>query len=83
MQVEQFQNALKSLSTVLYMMTGELSYDDSFYGDDDDKRPPVLFAAQIIFISFTLLLTIVLTNLLIALTVSDVKVRMINLRFSV
>lgn len=57
---------LKSIT----MMSGELEFEDIFYGDYAVKFP---VTAHIIFLSFVLLVTVILTNLMVGLAVSDIQ----------
>lgn len=64
---------------VLIMMTGEYEYESIFYGDADaaDKNlpPRVPVTAQLMFVVFVFMATIVLLNLLIGLAVQDPDVQ--------
>lgn len=62
------------------MMSGELEFEDIFYGDDEeskteDKDPQVKYpvTSHILVFSFVLLVTIILTNLMVGLAVSDIQ----------
>lgn len=52
------------------MMSGELEFEDIFYGDVPVKYP---VTAHIMFLSFVLLVTVILTNLMVGLAVSDIQ----------
>lgn len=70
------------LMKTIVMMAGELDFEDTFYKNestveyseknDDIIKYPV--TAHIMFIAFVLLVTIILTNLLVGLAVSDIQV---------
>uniref|UniRef100_A0A336MEW4 CSON014455 protein n=1 Tax=Culicoides sonorensis TaxID=179676 RepID=A0A336MEW4_CULSO len=67
------------LKTVI-MMSGELEFEDIFYGDDEQKKdedddPQVKYpvTSHIVFFTFVLLITIILTNLMVGLAVSDIQ----------
>lgn len=51
-------------------MSGELEFEDIFYGDTVVQFP---VTAHIIFLSFVLLVTVILTNLMVGLAVSDIQ----------
>ncbi len=57
------------LKTVI-MMAGELEFNDIFY-DDEEIQYPV--TAHIMFFAFVILVTVILTNLLVGLAVSDIQ----------
>lgn len=52
------------------MMAGELEFEDIFYDKTTIKYP---FTTHIMFLAFILLVTIILTNLLVGLAVSDIQ----------
>lgn len=52
------------------MMSGELEFEDIFYGDVKVKYP---VTSHFIFLSFVLLVTVILTNLMVGLAVSDIQ----------
>ncbi|OXA51020.1 Transient receptor potential channel pyrexia [Folsomia candida] len=79
-QSKSFSSWPLALSKVLIMMTGELNYDEIFYnGDDGDQPIPFRTTGHILFALFVVIVTIILFNLLIGLTVSDIQVREILL----
>ncbi len=55
-------------------MTGELNYDEVFHAEDDEDPIPFKTTGYILFALFTVIVTIILFNLLIGLTVSDIQV---------
>lgn len=58
------------------MMVGELEYQDTFYGGNDDAMSnggPLV--GHLLYVLFVIIVAILLMNLLVALTVSDVQVR--------
>ena len=57
------------------MMTGELNFDDVF---DPEGSRPLEFAALAIYMGFTIIVTIVIVNLLVGLTVDDVSVSFVS-----
>jgi Ion transport protein len=58
------------LKTVV-MMAGELEFEDLFYTEDAEIQFPV--TAHIMFFAFVILVTVILTNLLVGLAVSDIQ----------
>lgn len=65
-----FENILWSVLKSFTMMSGELEYEDIFYGDYPVKFP---VTSHIIFLAFVLLVTVILTNLMLGLAVSDIQ----------
>lgn len=51
-------------------MAGELEFEDIFYGEDEVENP---VTSQAIFLTFVILVTVILTNLLVGLAVSDIQ----------
>ncbi|KAK9878515.1 hypothetical protein WA026_022411 [Henosepilachna vigintioctopunctata] len=68
-------NAFKKLPLVLIkvivMMSGELEYEDIFFDDTQPIKFP--WTAQLMFLAFVVLVTIILTNLMVGLAVSDIQ----------
>lgn len=58
-----------SLLKTIVMMSGELEFENIFYGDEEPKYP----TAHIMFMMFVLLITIILTNLMAGLAVNDIR----------
>ncbi|CAG9134034.1 unnamed protein product [Plutella xylostella] len=59
------------LVKTVMMMSGELEYEDIFYNDHSEIQYPL--TAHAIFLIFVLLVTVILTNLLVGLAVSDIQ----------
>ncbi|CAL8132964.1 unnamed protein product [Orchesella dallaii] len=55
------------------MMTGEVNYDDLFYSEDANSQLPFPISTKFLFAAFIAIVTIILFNLLIGLTVSDIQ----------
>lgn len=75
-----FENVPWALLKTVIMMSGELEFEDIFYGDDEENKaedddPQVKYpvTSHIVFFSFVLLVTIILTNLMVGLAVSDIQ----------
>lgn len=60
------------------MMAGEVNYDDVFYSEDADTTIPFPSSTKLLYAAFVSVVTIILFNLLIGLTVSDIQVCRFN-----
>jgi len=58
------------------MMTGELNYEEIFYNDEERLVYPI--SSYLMYALFIMVATIILFNLLIGFTVSDIQVRIRN-----
>lgn len=65
-----FKSVPWTLLKTITMMSGELEFEDIFYGDVDIQFPGTSHA---LFLAFVVLVTIILTNLLVGLAVSDIQ----------
>lgn len=56
-------------------MVGEVDYVDMFYGDNrtQDQQGPVM--GHLLYVTFVILVCVILTNLFVGLTVSDIQVK--------
>ncbi|KOB65611.1 Transient receptor potential ion channel, partial [Operophtera brumata] len=61
------------LVKTVMMMSGELEYEDIFYNNCTDSQTHYPFTAHGMFLIFVLLVTVILTNLLVGLAVSDIQ----------
>lgn len=68
---KSFANPLVGLLKTIIMMSGELEFEDVFY----DEEAPLLYpgSAHIMLLGFVVLITIILTNLMVGLAVSDIQ----------
>ncbi|KAK6638913.1 hypothetical protein RUM43_007183 [Polyplax serrata] len=66
-----FSNTINSVVKIVAMMTGELEFEDIFFNSDS----PLIYpgTSHLFFLFFTLIVTVVLTNLLVGLSVSDIQ----------
>lgn len=62
------------LVKTVMMMSGELEYEDIFYSNGTDSQIHYPFTAHGMFLIFVVLVTVILTNLLVGLAVSDIQV---------
>lgn len=68
---KSFKSLIWGLLKTLIMMSGELEFEDIFYDEKDKIIYPV--TAHIMFLVFVLLVTVILTNLMVGLAVSDIQ----------
>ncbi|KRT84307.1 Ankyrin repeat-containing protein [Oryctes borbonicus] len=68
---KSFKEPAWTLLKTIIMMSGELEYEDVFYDDEAPIIYPV--TAHIMYLAFVLLVTIILTNLMVGLAVSDIQ----------
>lgn len=68
---KSFKNLKWVLIKVLIMMSGELEYEDVFYDDEAPIKYPG--TAHLMYLVFVLLITMILTNLMVGLAVSDIQ----------
>lgn len=68
---KSFENPLVGLIKTIVMMSGELEFEDMFWDSDS----PILYkgTAHLMFLVFVILVTVILTNLLVGLAVSDIQ----------
>ncbi|KAG8240318.1 hypothetical protein J437_LFUL000793 [Ladona fulva] len=66
-----FEYPYLSLLKSFIMMSGELEYEDIFF--DDNNRVLYSGTSHILFLIFVILVTVILTNLLVGLAVSDIQ----------
>lgn len=68
---KSFANPLIGLLKTIIMMSGELDFEDFFY----DEKSPVLYVgtSHLMLLTFVILVTIILTNLMVGLAVSDIQ----------
>ncbi|XP_045502459.1 transient receptor potential channel pyrexia-like isoform X1 [Colias croceus] len=62
-----------ALIKTVMMMSGELEYEDIFYSECSGSEIQYPFTAHGMFLIFVLLVTVILTNLLVGLAVSDIQ----------
>ncbi|CAL8132942.1 unnamed protein product [Orchesella dallaii] len=55
------------------MMSGEINYDSLFHDQPDDLQLPFPISTKLLFAAFIAIVTMILCNLLIGLTVSDIQ----------
>ncbi|OAD58344.1 Transient receptor potential channel pyrexia [Eufriesea mexicana] len=68
---ESFNDPLIALLKTIVMMSGELEFEDIFFS----SKSPILYSgtAHLMFLSFIILVTVILTNLMMGLAVSDIQ----------
>lgn len=68
---ESFNDPLIALLKTIVMMSGELEFEDIFFS----SKSPILYSgtAHLMFLSFVILVTVILTNLMMGLAVSDIQ----------
>ncbi|KMQ95161.1 transient receptor potential channel pyrexia [Lasius niger] len=68
---KSFANPPISLLKTVIMMSGELEFEDIFF----DKKAPLVYpgTAHLMLLSFVILVTVILTNLMVGLAVSDIQ----------
>ncbi|XP_076637363.1 transient receptor potential channel pyrexia-like [Colletes latitarsis] len=68
---KSFTNPLVGLLKTIVMLSGELEFEDVFFDDD----APILYSgtAHLMLLSFVILVTVILTNLMMGLAVSDIQ----------
>ncbi|CAK9822839.1 Transient receptor potential channel pyrexia [Anthophora retusa] len=66
-----FNDALVALLKTIIMMSGELEFEDIFF----NSKAPILYSgtAHLMLLSFVILVTVILTNLMMGLAVSDIQ----------
>lgn len=62
------------LVKTVMMMSGELEYEDIFYNNCTNSQIHYPLTAHAMFLIFVVLVTVILTNLLVGLAVSDIQV---------
>ncbi|XP_063985530.1 transient receptor potential channel pyrexia-like [Diachasmimorpha longicaudata] len=68
---KSFRNPLLGLLKTIIMMSGELEFEDVFYDDDVPLKFP--WTSHLMLLAFVLLVTVILTNLMVGLAVSDIQ----------
>ena len=68
---KSFKSTIWSLMKTIVMMSGELEFEDIFYGDEHSIQYPI--TAHLMFLAFVLLVTVILTNLMVGLAVNDIQ----------
>ncbi|XP_076164401.1 transient receptor potential channel pyrexia-like isoform X2 [Ptiloglossa arizonensis] len=68
---KSFTNPLIGLLKTIVMLSGELEFEDVFFDED----APILYSgtAHLMLLSFVILVTVILTNLMMGLAVSDIQ----------
>lgn len=68
---KSFKNPLVGLLKTIIMMSGEIEFEDVFFDKDAKILYPV--TAHLMLLAFVILVTIILTNLMVGLAVSDIQ----------
>ncbi|KAI4467780.1 ion transport protein [Holotrichia oblita] len=68
---KSFNDPKWTMLKTIIMMSGELEYEDVFFDDNTDIIYP--YTAHIMYLAFALLVTIILSNLMVGLAVSDIQ----------
>ncbi|XP_011874709.1 PREDICTED: transient receptor potential channel pyrexia-like isoform X2 [Vollenhovia emeryi] len=68
---KSFANPLVSLLKTVIMMSGELEFEDVFFDDEAPLQYPG--TAHLMLLGFVILVTVILTNLMVGLAVSDIQ----------
>lgn len=70
-EYKSFKNPMVGLLKTIIMMSGELEFEDVFFDDE----APILYpgTAHLMLLVFVVLVTIILTNLMVGLAVSDIQ----------
>lgn len=68
-----FANVALSLLKTLVMMSGELEFEDMFFNAPVNQSIQFPYTAHFLFLMFVVLVTVILTNLLVGLAVSDIQ----------
>jgi hypothetical protein len=68
---KSFKNPIIGLLKTIIMLSGELEFEDVFF----DNKAPILYAgtAHLMLLSFVILVTVILSNLMMGLAVSDIQ----------
>lgn len=70
---KSFKNLLIGLMKTIIMMSGELEFEDLFYSEEPGEKINYAGTAHVMFLAFVILVTVILTNLLVGLAVSDIQ----------
>ena len=71
---DTFQSLPNSFMKTLIMMSGEFEYGDIFFPDDEYGSVPYPYMTYSMFVVFFILVSLILINLLVGLTVNDVAI---------
>lgn len=69
-----FANFFHSTVKVLVMMVGEVDYMTTFYDDNNNAQYQQPVMGHLLYATFVILVCIILMNLFVGLTVSDIQV---------